>query len=155
MYLTEEQYHKIAGHLPKQRGNVDIENRDLLEALIFRCKTGTPWRDMPQSYGKWHAIYTRINRWAKNGVLQRVYAALASEELQAATVFGLDSTASKAHPDAHGAEKKRRTGDRQDARGLEHEDSRPGGQRHRHIRLFTDRWERARRGGGQTAAGNA
>jgi len=106
MYLNEEQYHKIAGYLPRQRGNVDIENRDLLEALIFRCKTETPWRDMPQSYGKWHTIYTRINRWAKNGVLQRVYTALASEELRAATVFGLDSTASKAHPDAHGAEKK-------------------------------------------------
>ena len=53
-----------------------------------------------------HTIYTRVNRWAKNGVLQRVYAALASEELRTATVFGLDSTASKAHPDAHGAEKK-------------------------------------------------
>jgi len=45
---TEKQYHKIVGLLPKQRGNVDIENRDILEALIFRCKTGTPWRDMPQ-----------------------------------------------------------------------------------------------------------
>ena len=60
---------------------------------------------MPQSYGKWHAIHTRINRRAKNGVLQRAYAALASEELRAATAFGLDSTASKAHPDARGAEK--------------------------------------------------
>jgi len=65
--LSASPPHKIAELLPRQRGNVDIENRYLLEALIFRCKTGTPWRDMPQSYGKWHTIYTRITAGRKTG----------------------------------------------------------------------------------------
>ena len=106
MYLSEEQYRQIAPRLPKQFGNVDIENRRLLEALMFRCKTGCAWRDILESYGSRHAIYTRFNRRSKNGVLKRTYAALAVQGLEASPVFGLDSTAVKAHPDAHGAEKK-------------------------------------------------
>ena len=107
MHLNEEQYRQIARYLPKQRGNVDIENRRLLEALIFRCRTGCAWRTMPGSFGNWHTIYTRLSRWSKNGVLDLVYAALASEGLKEARVFGLDSATVKAHPDAHGARKKR------------------------------------------------
>jgi len=84
---------------------VDIENRRPLEALMFRCKTGCAWRDIPESYGSRHAIYTRFNRQSKNGVLKRTYTALAAQGLEASPVFGLDSTAVKAHPDAHGAEK--------------------------------------------------
>jgi len=83
MYLSEKQYRQIAKTLPRQRGNVGIENRALLDGLVFRCKTGCAWRDLPKSFGKWHTIYTRLNRWAKSGVLERVYAALAVEGLRA------------------------------------------------------------------------
>jgi len=106
MYLSEKQYRQIAKTLPRQRGNVGIENRVLLDGLIFRCKTGCAWRDLPESLGKWHTIYTRLNRWAKSGVLERVYTALAAEGLKVSPAFSLDSTAVKAHPDAHGARKK-------------------------------------------------
>ena len=119
MYLNGKQYLQIGKALPKQRGNVCVENRLLLEALIFRCKTGCAWRDLPGSFGRWHTVYTRLNRWAKNGVLERVYMALAAEGLMASPAFSLDSTVVKAHPDAHGEPKKRRTGYRQDTRGLE------------------------------------
>ena len=106
MYLSEEQYQQIAKTLPRQRGNVGIENRALLDGLIFRCKTGCARRDLPESLGKRHTIYTRLNRWAKSGVLERVYAALAAEGLKVSPAFSPDSTAAKAHPDAHGARKK-------------------------------------------------
>jgi hypothetical protein len=54
----------------------------------------------------------RLNRWAQNGVLQQVYAALASQGLKDMQVYALDATAVKLHPDAHGARKKRQTGNR-------------------------------------------
>ena len=59
-------------------------------------------------FGNWHTIYTRMNRWAKSGVLDRVF-----EELQQAQVVririeavSLDSTIVKVHPDGTGALKK-------------------------------------------------
>jgi transposase len=107
MNLKESQYRQIQKLLPVQRGNVRTDNRQLLAALIYLCENGCSWRALPPSFGSWHAIYVRLNRWAKNGVLERVYAALAAEGLTAANVYALDSTAVKAHPDAHGAGKKR------------------------------------------------
>src|SRR5215510_5761339 len=107
MTLKENQYRKIEKLLPKQRGNVKIDNRVILNALIYRCKNGCSWRDLPKEFGNWHVIYMRFSRWAKNGVLQRVYTVLSEEGLRHADVYGLDSTSVKVHPDAFGCLKKR------------------------------------------------
>ena len=107
MKLKENQYRQIERLLPRQRGNVKVENRNLLNALIYRCENGCSWRGLPKSFGSWHTIYVRIDRWAKNGVLERVYAALAAEGLKDIRVYAPDSTSVKVHPDARGARKKR------------------------------------------------
>ena len=107
MKLKENQYRQIEKLLPRQRGNVKVENRNLLNALVYRCENGCSWRGLPQSFGPWHTIYVRIDRWAKNGALERVYTALAAQGLKGIQVYALDSTSVKARPDAHGARKKR------------------------------------------------
>ena len=106
MELNEKQYLKIAGLLPVQRGNVKIPNRTFLNALMYRLENGCKWRSLPATFGDWHVIYVRLNRWSCNGVLERVYTALTKEGLLDMRVCALDSTAVKAHPDAHGARKK-------------------------------------------------
>ena len=78
----------------------------LLNALIYRCENGCKWRALPKIFGDWHVIYVRLSRWSLNGVLERVYTALAAEGLLDMNVCSLDSTAIKVHPDAHGASKK-------------------------------------------------
>ena len=107
MTLKENEYMKIEKLLPKQRGNVKIHNIIMLNALIYRCKNGCSWRDLPKEFGNWHVIYMRFSRWAKNGVLERIYAVLSEAGLQQADVYALDSTSVKAHPDAFGCLKKR------------------------------------------------
>ena len=102
MILKENQYRRIEKLLPKQRGNVKINNRDMFNALIYRCKNGCSWRDLPKEFGHWHVIYMRFSRWAKNGVLERVYAVLCEEGLLHANVFAPDSASVKVHPDAFG-----------------------------------------------------
>ena len=132
MELNENQYLKIAALLPVQRGNVKIPNRTLLNALMYRLENGCNWRSLPATFGDWHVIYVRLNRRSCNGVLERVYTALTKEGLfDDMRVCALDSTAVKVHPDAHGARKKRRPGDRQESRGTEHQDSRGYGGRQR------------------------
>jgi hypothetical protein len=69
----------------------------------------------------------RLNRWAKSGVPERIFWALQAEGLLGLEVLSLDSTAVKVHPDAHGASKKRETGDREESGRLEYEDKRVGG----------------------------
>jgi transposase len=106
MKLNDKQYARIAELLPKQRGNVTINNRSMLDALLYRCKNGCSWRDLPKEFGDWHVIYVRFSRWAKNGVLDRIYAAFSEEGLRHADVYALDSTSVKVHPDAAGCLKK-------------------------------------------------
>jgi hypothetical protein len=61
-----------------------------------------------QDIGNWHSIYTRANHWAKNGVLDRVFAALQESDVINIQVdhVSLDSTAVKVHPDGTGSLKK-------------------------------------------------
>lgn len=62
----------------------------------------------PKKFGRWHSIYMRANRWAKQGVLDRVFLALQENDVINIQVdhVSLDSTAVKVHPDGTGALKK-------------------------------------------------
>ena len=108
MKITNEQYQKIAKYLPKQRGNVKISNLQLINAILYVAENGCKWRALPKEYGNWHTVYVRLNRWSKNGVLERVFAGLQTEGIIEVRVkfICLDSTTVKVHPDACGALKK-------------------------------------------------
>ena len=105
MKINEAQYERIAGHFPVQRGNVKTENRDFVNAILYIAENGCKWRALPSEFGKWQTIYKKFSRWAKSGVMQRIFAALQAEEIIAIhiEVLALDSTSCKVHPDGHGA----------------------------------------------------
>jgi transposase len=108
MEITSEQYEKIKDSLPIQRGNVKLQNLEVLNAILYVAEQGCKWRGLPPRFGNWHSIYTRMNRWAKNGVLDRVFEKLQSEQIVRIKIeaFSLDSTSVKVHPDGTGALKK-------------------------------------------------
>jgi transposase len=108
MNLTESQYRRIEALLPRQRGNVKVSNLQVLNAILYVAEQGCKWRGLPTRFGNWHTIYTRMNRWAKAGVLDRVFTALQAEQIIRIKVeaVSLDSTIVKVHPDGTGAEKK-------------------------------------------------
>lgn len=108
MEINKEQFKRIEDLLPRQRGNVSIHNLQLLNAVLYIAEHGCKWRGLPKCYGKWNTIYKRVNRWAKDGVLQRVFIALQKEGIIRidAKIVSLDSTCIKVHPDGTGALKK-------------------------------------------------
>jgi transposase len=108
MEITEAQYQRIASSLPRQRGNVKLPNLQLLNALLYVAEHGCKWRGLPKRFGKWHTIYTRMNRWSKNGVLDQVFEQLQREQIVRLRIeaVSLDSTTVKVHPDGTGALKK-------------------------------------------------
>ncbi len=118
-------YQLIQPFLPRQRGNVSIDNRQVLNAILYVAEQGCKWRGLPKHYGHWHTIYTRMNRWAKSGVLDRVFTALQQREIIHVRVeaVSLDSSAVKVHPDGTGALKKRATSYWKVPRGVDHQDS--------------------------------
>lgn len=108
MKITQEQYEKIADTFPRQRGNVTIDNLTMLNAILHVLEHGCKWRGIPSNFGNWHSIYTRMSRWSKNGVLDRILARLRQEQMPhvSTDALSLDSTVIKVHPDGTGALKK-------------------------------------------------
>src|SRR6266852_6900506 len=105
MEITEAQYRRIEPILPRQRGNVSMSNWNVLNAILYVAEQGCKWRGLPRRFGNWHTIYTRMNRWSKKGVLDRVFEKLQREQVVRIKIeaFSLDSTSVKVHPDGTGA----------------------------------------------------
>ena len=106
--MTEADLKRIEDSLPVERGNVSMEVLNFLNAVLYVMEHGCKWRRLPERFGNWHTIYTRMNRWSKNGVWDRLFARLQQAGVFAVElkVVSLDSTSVKVHPDGTGAEKK-------------------------------------------------
>src|SRR6201987_5764507 len=98
--LTQEQYTHIKDTLPVQRGNVRLTNLQVLNAILYVAEHGCKWRGLPKRFGRWHTIYTRMNRWSRSGVLDRVFTELQREQIVRVRIeaVSLDSTVVKVHP---------------------------------------------------------
>ena len=108
MEITTAQFAQIEDCLPKQRGNVSLSNLQVLNAILFVAEHGCKWRGLPKRFGNWHTIYTRMNRWSKAGVLDRVFERLQRSQVVRIKIeaVSLDSTSIKVHPDGTGAPEK-------------------------------------------------
>ena len=125
MEITDAQYRHIAPCLPTPRGNVTLDNLQVLNAILYVAEQGCKWRALPKRFGNWHTIYTRMNRWSKSGVLDRVFAQLQHAQIIRVKIeaVALDSTIVKVHPDGTGALKKRPASDWPVPWRLDHQDS--------------------------------
>ena len=109
MEWTEELYDRIRPLLPKQRGNVEIDNLTFLQALQYIAENGCRWRAIPEKFGNWNSIYCRFRYWIDTGVFDRIEKELQSQAIaiKGIKALALDSTYIKVHPDGTGAPKKR------------------------------------------------
>lgn len=114
LHLSDAQGAQIEAAFPQRRGcsgfERKISNRLAFEAVLYRERTGCPWRDLPGAYGDDHTIYVRWRRWVKGGVPQRTmvawYLAAAKAGKLNLSLALIDSTIVRAHQHAAGARKK-------------------------------------------------
>jgi len=74
--LRDDQWERIKNLLLGREGSVGVtaaDNRLFVEAVLYRYRTGMPWRDLPERFGEGTKIYTRFSRWAKSGVWKRMF----------------------------------------------------------------------------------
>lgn len=88
-----------------ERGPVP-DLRSYFNAVMWRFRTGSPWRDVPARYGSWSTIYDRFRAWATTGVFARVMDAMIAEAARRGQVdlslVSVDSTVARAHQHAAG-----------------------------------------------------
>jgi transposase len=87
---------------------VTLDNRQVRNAIVYVAEQGCNWRGLPKRFGNWHTIDTRMNRWSKRGVLDRVFAQLQHTQILRVKIeaVALDRTIVTVHPDGTGALKK-------------------------------------------------
>ena len=115
--LSDGQWSRLEPLLPPARprtGRPNKAHRLVVEAILWRLRTGAPWRDLPARFGPWKTVYSRFRRWQRAGVWDRVLAALQAEADAAGgldwSLHFLDGTTVRAHPDAAGAKRGAATG---------------------------------------------
>jgi len=103
--ISDADWDRIKHLLPGQRGQhggVAKDNRLFIDAVLYVARTGIPWEDLPERFGKHNTVWRRFDRWAKKGRWDPILAALRDPDLD---VLILDSTAVRAHPCAAGSKK--------------------------------------------------
>jgi transposase len=107
--LRDDQFARIEQLLPGRPGyvgrNSDRGNRLFVEAVIWKFRTGVPWRDMPARFGPWKNIHTRFSRWATRAVWESLFKALADDPDNEYAM--IDATIVRAHQHSAGARKKK------------------------------------------------
>jgi putative transposase len=101
--LVERAKRSAAGAPPR------VPDRVFLEALLYLADSGCKWRQLPDRFGAWDAVYNRFRRWLDAGVFERLFADLPPRAAgldDIRRVF-LDSTVIRAHPHAAGAPAKK------------------------------------------------
>ena len=99
--ISGEKREKIRGILPAERkpqgGRPVKDNRVMLNGIIYWLNTGIPWRDLPERFEPWSSVYSRFNRWTKQGVWEKVFKSLIEQDIVDETTLMIDSTIIKVH----------------------------------------------------------
>lgn len=110
--LTDHEWARLRPHLPKsgRRGGRWASHRRVINGILFRQRTGVPWRDLPARFGKWKTMYERHRRWSADGTWDTVFAGvLADADAEGRidwSMVSVDSTSCRAHQHAAGARRR-------------------------------------------------
>ena len=106
--LTDEEWARLAPLMPAhpRQGHRWNDHRTVIDGILFRTRTGCPWRDLPPGFGNWKSVYGRHRRWSLDGTWEHILDALRAgcDEAEGKDwTLSADSTVVRAHQHAAGA----------------------------------------------------
>jgi transposase len=108
--LSDQEWERLEPLLPPERpetGRPNVGHRRIINGILWRERTGAPWRDLPDRYGPWSTVYSRFWRWREAGIWDRIFAAIQQQADEAGevdwSVHVVDGTVIRAHQHAAGA----------------------------------------------------
>ena len=110
--VSPQQWKVIQPLLPRRTaktGRKPVDAKLMLNGILWILRTGAPWRDLPERYGPWQTVYSRLRRWRRAGVFDRLLADLQrqadAENRLDWDVHHVDGTVIRAHQHAAGGKK--------------------------------------------------
>lgn len=115
--LTDKAWERIEPLLPPNgRGRRWRDHRQVINAILWKLRTGAPWRDLPERYGPWKTAQERLRIWTMDGTWEKIleHGVVKDDAVgEVEWIISVDSSAVRAHQHAAGARKK---GDAKQAR---------------------------------------
>ncbi|WP_435853965.1 IS5 family transposase [Streptomyces misionensis] len=102
--LSDREWDLLAPLIPRAvTGRPRVDDRQVINGMIYKIRTGLPWRDLPDRYGPWQTVYTRFRRYALSGVFAQALQQIQAKADSAGDIDWLvqiDSTIVRAHQHA-------------------------------------------------------
>lgn len=100
--LNDAQWKALREFIPARRGPKPekLDDRMFIDAVLYRMKTGIPWRDLPERFGPWKTVYNRFSNWTLRGHWVKIFDALKLELDEDGLI--LDASIVRAHQDSAG-----------------------------------------------------
>jgi transposase len=110
--VTDTQWERLQPLLPSQKpwtGRPAADPRRIFNGIVWILRTGAPWRDLPEHYGPWRTVASRLYHWRHAGVWERLFAAVQQQADANGQIdwagHSVDGTIGRAHQHAAGAKK--------------------------------------------------
>lgn len=109
--LTDDQWELIEDIFgaPAETGRPRADRRLVVDGIFWILRTGAPWRDLPDRYGKWKTVYDCFRRWSYDGtfdeILRRLRGAMIDVDEIDDELWCVDGTNVRAARCAAGAKK--------------------------------------------------
>jgi transposase len=101
--LTEYEWTAIKPMLPsKPRGVPRVNDRRVLNGILWVLRSGAPWRNLPESYGSPTTCYNRFVRWQQAGVWDRLAIRLRVQQRSSVSLAELANDRAAADGEDHG-----------------------------------------------------
>ncbi len=109
--ITDTAWATVEPLLPANggRGQQWRDHRQVLNGILWKLRTGAPWRDLPERYGPWRTVHARFVRWQRDGTWERLLTHVQTKSDAVGNVsweVSIDSSVVRAHQHAAGARKK-------------------------------------------------
>ena len=108
--LTDKAWAVIEPLLPEpgRRSGRWRDHRQVINGILWKLRTGAPWRDLPERYGPWKTCHERLRRWTADGTWDRIlaHAQVFDDGQPVEWIVSVDSSIVRAHQHAAGARKK-------------------------------------------------
>ena len=109
--MTDKAWAVIAPLLPPQQGGGRRwrDHRQVINAILWKLRTGAPWRDLPERYGPWKTAHERLRLWTKDGTWEKILDRVIVKDDAVGDlewIISVDSSVVRAHQHSAGARKK-------------------------------------------------
>ena len=105
--VSDYQWGQIKDEIPPKIstcGRARRDPRELINAIVWEARTGSPWCELPVEYGPWHTAYNNFRKWTDDGTLKRIFEKV-SPKREETDEIQLDGTYIRAHQHSSGIKK--------------------------------------------------